>query len=520
MGVIFIPLFLIFLFLAYNLYQRFRYKLPPGPTPWPVVGNIYDVKPVRFRCFYEWAQVYGPIISFRLGPELNIVVSNAEFAKQVLKEHDQNLADRYRKPSGRFTKDGKDLIWADYGPHYVKVRKVSTLALFTPKKVEALRPIREDEATAMIESLFNYCTNSENKGKPLNIRKHTGIMAFNNITRLTFGKRFINSNGELDPLGKELMGVLTTRKAKKNNSANFLAEHLPWLRQLLSLFDKDKHKEEDEVAMLNARLDQFIKEIIDEHAEAQLKDNVSGVIGNKQHFVDGLLTLKDEYDLGEDTVFGLLWDMIIAGVDTVAISIEWGLAELIRNPRVQKKAQEELDKVIGNRIMTEDDLLKLPYLKSIGKESLRLHPPTPLMLPHKAKAHVKIGGYDIPKGSTVHVNAWALGRDPNVWANVNEFRPERFFEEDIDMKGHDFRLLPFGAGRRICPGAQIGINLVTSMLGHLLHHFEWGPPNGMKAEEIDMTESPGVVTYMKTPLQADLIPRLPSNLYKRIPVDM
>lgn len=159
MGLILIPLSLIFLSLTYNLFQRFRYKLPPGPKPLPVLGNVYDIKPVRFRCFHDWAQTYGPILSFKLGPELNVVVSNAEFAKQVLKEHDQNLADRHRKPTARFTKDGKDLIWADYGPHYVKVRKVSNLALFTSKKLEALKPIREDEATAMIESLFHDCTN-------------------------------------------------------------------------------------------------------------------------------------------------------------------------------------------------------------------------------------------------------------------------------------------------------------------------------------------------------------------------
>ncbi|XP_021743114.1 cytochrome P450 98A2-like, partial [Chenopodium quinoa] len=501
------------LLVYYKLDYKIRFKLPPGPKPLPIVGNIYDINPVRFRCFHEWAQTYGPIISFKFGPELNVVVSNAELAKQVLKDHDQNLADRHRKPSARFTKDGKDLIWADYGPHYVKVRKVSNLALFTPKKLEALRPIREDEATAMIESLFNDCTNPENKGKPLNIRGYAGIMSFNNITRLTFGKRFINPKGELDPVGKELKGVLSSRKAKINN-ASILTEHLPWLQWLLSGLDK---KDKEEAAMINARLDQFIREIIEEHAKAK-SINIGGA---KQHFVDALLTLKDEYDLCEDTMFGLLWDMIVAGVHTVAISIEWALAEIIRNPRVQKKAQEELDLVIGSkRIMTEEDFSNLPYLKAIVKESFRLHPPTPLMIPHKARAHVKIGGYDIPKGSIVHVNAWALGRDPSVWGDVNLFRPERFFEEDIDMKGHDFRLLPFGAGRRICPGAQVGINLVTSTLGHLLHHFEWKPPNGVKVEEIDIRESPGLVTYMKTPLQAVIVPRLLASLYKRVPVDL
>jgi coumaroylquinate(coumaroylshikimate) 3'-monooxygenase len=142
------------------------------------------------------------------------------------------------------------------------------------------------------------------------------------------------------------------------------------------------------------------------------------------------------------------------------------------------------------------------------------------MLPHRANANVKIGGYDIPKGSNVHVNVWAVARDPAVWKDATEFKPERFLEEDVDMKGHDFRLLPFGAGRRVCPGAQLGINMVTSMLGHLLHHFCWAAPEGVNPEEIDMTENPGMVTYMRTPLQVVASPRLPSELYKRVPADI
>ena len=150
----------IFLFIAYNLYQRLRFKLPPGPRPWPIVGNLYDIKPVRFRCFAEWAQAYGPIISVWFGSTLNVIVSNTELAKEVLKENDQQLADRHRSRSAaKFSRDGKDLIWADYGPHYVKVRKVCTLELFTPKRLEGLRPIREDEVTAMVESIFKDCTN-------------------------------------------------------------------------------------------------------------------------------------------------------------------------------------------------------------------------------------------------------------------------------------------------------------------------------------------------------------------------
>ncbi|KAK1293704.1 Cytochrome P450 98A2 [Acorus calamus] len=495
------------LLLLLTLYILKRPKLPPGPRPWPIVGNLYQIKPIRFRCFYEWAQIYGPIISVWFGSTLNVVVSNSDLAKEVLKDKDQLLADRHRSRSAaRFSRDGKDLIWADYGPHYVKVRKVCTLELFSPRRLEALRPIREDEVTAMVESIFRDCTQSDKRGKSLTVKNYMAAVAFNNITRLAFGKRFVNSEGVIDEQGIEFKAITTN--GLKLGASLATAEHIPWLRWLFPL-------EEEAFAKHGARRDRLTKAIMEEHTLAREKG------GAKQHFVDALLTLQDKYDLSEDTIIGLLW-MITAGMDTTAISAEWAMAELIRNPRVQAKAQEELDRVIGpNRIMSETDFPSLPYLQCVAKEALRLHPPTPLMLPHKASANVKLGGYDVPKGSNVHVNVWAVARDPAHWCDPLEFRPERFFEEDVDMKGHDFRLLPFGAGRRVCPGAQLGINMVQSMLGHLLHHFEWAPPEGMKAEEIDMSENPGMVTFMTVPLTAVATPRLADvGLYKRVPVDM
>lgn len=503
-----IPLSLLLLLLAYNLYNRLRFKLPPGPRPLPVVGNLYDVKPVRFRCYADWAKQYGPIISVWFGSTLNVVVSNTELARAVLKEHDQSLADRHRtRSAAKFSRDGKDLIWADYGPHYVKVRKVCTIELFSPKRLESLRPIREDEVSAMVEDIFKLCTSPEKSGKSVKVREFLGAVSFNNITRLAFGKRFVNSDGVMDEQGLEFKAIVAN--GLKLGASLAMAEHIPWLRWMFPL-------EEEAFAKHGARRDRLTRAIMEEHTKAR---NQSGNV--KNHFVDALLTLQDKYDLSEDTIIGLLWDMITAGMDTTAISVEWAMAEIVRNPRVQKKVQEELDNAVGvDRIMTENDFSNLPYLQCVVKEAMRLHPPTPLMLPHRSNANVKIGGYDIPKGSNVHVNVWAVARDPAVWKNAEEFRPERFLEEDVDMKGHDLRLLPFGAGRRVCPGAQLGINLVTSMLGHLLHHFEWTPSPGMKAEEIDMSESPGLVSYMKTPVQAVATPRLPSGLYKRVSVDM
>ncbi|KAL2931971.1 Cytochrome P450 98A2 [Bienertia sinuspersici] len=496
-----IPLSITILVAAHYLFQRLRFKLPPGPNPWPVIGNIYDIKPIQFRCFHELAQTYGPIFSFTIASELNVVVSNAELAKEVLKVHDQSLCNRHRSKGGRVTEDGVDFIWADYGPYYVKARKVCSLALFNPKAVDAYRPNRENEVNAMVELLFNDCTDSVNKGKPLTIRRYLEMLSFNNITRSTFGKRFINSKGEIDSKGKEIKSVLNGLmvKSKRRDKVD---EYPPCLRWLLTLTSNRKKDDQETTMLISHQKNQIIRDMV--------KD---GAITN-QCLLGTLLTLKEEYDLNEEIISTLCW-MIIAGSDTIVITIEWALTELLRNPRVQKKAQEELDENIGNeRIMTEEDFSNLPYLQAIAKESLRLHPPTPLMLPHKAKTHVKIGGYDVPKGSIVHVNVWALGRDPNIWDDVNEFRPERFLEEDVDVKGHDFRLLPFGAGRRTCPATQVGVNLLTSTLGHLLHHFDWKPPNGVNVDEIDMSENPGVVTYMSTPLQAIPIPRLTANLYK------
>ncbi|KAK8649204.1 hypothetical protein V6N13_129938 [Hibiscus sabdariffa] len=407
MGPLVITISIFALFLAFKLYQRLRFKLPPGPRAWPVVGNLYDVKPVRFRCYAEWAQAYGPVISVWFGSTLNVIVSNTELAREVLKERDQQLADRHRtRSAAKFSRDGQDLIWADYGPHYVKVRKVCTLELFSPKRLEALRPIREDEVTAMVESIFIDSTNPDagSKGTSLLVRKYLGAVAFNNITRLAFGKRFVNSEGIMDEQGHEFKAIVAN--GLKLGASLAMAEHIPWLRWMFPL-------EEEAFAKHGARRDRLTRAIMDEHTLARQKSG-----GAKQHFVDALLTLQEKYDLSEDTIIRLLWDMITAGMDTTAISVEWAMAELIRNPRVQQKAQEELDR------------------------------------------------------------------------------------------------------RRVCPGAQLGINLVTSMLGHLLHHFCWTPAEGVKAEEIDMLENPGLVAYMRTPLQSMATPRLPSHLYKRVAVDI
>ncbi|KAJ8648715.1 hypothetical protein MRB53_001738 [Persea americana] len=279
--------------LVFQLYQRLRFRLPPGPRPWPIIGNLYDIKPVIFQCFSEWSQTYGPIMSVWYGSSLNVIVCNAELAKEVLKEKDQQLADRPRdRLRAKLSRDGKDLIWADYGPHYVKVRKVCTLELFSHKRLESLRPIREDEVTAMIESIFRDITSPGKLGERVVVKNYVSAVALNNITRLVLGKRFVNSDGVMEKQGVEFkaIGANTLRL----RASLTMAEHIPWLRWMFPL-------EKEAIAKHSTRRDQLSKAIMEEHTLARHRT------GEKQHFVDALLTLKDKYDLSDDTIIGLLW---------------------------------------------------------------------------------------------------------------------------------------------------------------------------------------------------------------------
>lgn len=266
-------------------------RLPPGPRPWPVVGNLPDIAPVRFKCFMEWAQTYGPVMSVWMGSTLNVVVSSTEAAKEMLKEKDQALSSRpLTRAAARFSRNGQDLIWADYGPHYVKVRKVCTLELFTPKRLESLKAVREDEASAMVESLFKDC-----KGKAVNVKRYLSAMAFNNITRMVFGKRFVDDEGRIDGQGVEFKEIIS--QGMKLGASLKMSEHVSYLRWMFPL-------QEEEFAKHGARRDTLTKTIMQEHRlESEKKKNGDG----EHHFVDALLSLQKQYDLSETTVIGLLW---------------------------------------------------------------------------------------------------------------------------------------------------------------------------------------------------------------------
>ncbi|VVA95262.1 unnamed protein product [Arabis nemorensis] len=473
---------------VFMLYQRrWRSNIPPGPPPRFLIGNLNQLKPLWTHSFSEWSKTYGPIISVWLGTQLAVVVSTSDLARQVLRDKDYQLSNRHR--TARMTQNGSDLIWSDYGPHYVKLRKLCTLELFSTKSIECFTFMREMEVRSMVMSIFKDLVIDDQK--PVMLRNYLGSVALNIVSKLVIGKK-------LEPKeGKEFKSIV--EKETRLPGAMKLLDHALWLKRVSSWFTSDKVF----LKHMARRRHWFRQAVMDQEEEYGEREKC---------LVHSLLVLKQRNELSEETVMGLVWNMLTAGADTTAITIEWAMAEILRNPAVQGKVQHELDSVVGTkRLMYESDIPKLPYLQCIVKESLRLHPPTPLMLPHKASESVHIGGYKVPKGTTVYVNVQAIGRDPTNWRNPNEFRPERFLLEETDVKGQDFRVLPFGSGRRVCPAAQLSMNLITLALGNLLHCFSW--TSSTPREDIDMLEKPGLVCYMKTPLQGLASSRLSQELY-------
>jgi cytochrome P450 len=290
-----------------------------------------------------------------------------------------------------------------------------------------------------------------------------------------------------------------------------IGDSIPWLRFL------DLQGNIKRMKRLSKKFDKFLEHVLDEHNERRRTDSdwVS------KDMVDVLLELADDPSLDvkleRHGVKAFTQDLIAGGTESSAVTVEWTMSELLRKPEYITKATEELDRVIGrDRWVQESDFTNLPFVNAIMKEAMRLHPVAPLLVPRLARQDCKISGYDVTKGTRVLVNVWTIGRDPTIWDNPNEFDPNRFMvpgKSSIDVKGHDFELLPFGAGRRMCPGYSLGLKVIQSTLANLLHGFDWKLPGDMKKEDLSMEEFFGLSTTKKFPLSVVPEPRLFPHVY-------
>ena len=199
--------------------------------------------------------------------------------------------------------------------------------------------------------------------------------------------------------------------------------------------------------------------------------------------------------------------MFAAGSDTTYTVLEWTMTELLRHPQAMRQLQNEVRGIAQGKLpIAEDELNKMQYLKAVIKETLRLHPPIPLLVPRESTRAAKIMGYDIAAGTQVITNVWAIGRDPLLWDKAEEFRPERFLNSSIDLRGQHFELIPFGAGRRGCPGILFAAMAIEVVLANIVHRFDWEVDGGSRGKDLDMTECTGLTIHRKVPLFAVATP--------------
>ncbi|XP_062075865.1 cytochrome P450 93A3-like [Humulus lupulus] len=476
--------------------------LPPGPHGLPLVGYLPYLSPNLHRDYLALAKIYGPIFKFWMGTKLCMVISSPQLIGQVVREHDKVFANRDVSVGAFiFSHGGNDIAFASYGPEWKKLRKIFTHEMSSNTVLNKLYELRREEVRKSTRYLY------EKINTPVDIGMLVCQTALNSIMNMTIGASLEGVNATIDIAQiKKVTADLVRLLGKPNISDVFPV--LKWfdIQGIARDMTKITH----------------IFDVMFDNAMAQRKNAIINQVDNASTRKD-LLQLLMELHENQDSktpitmpeMKALLMDTIFGATDTTTTSVEWAMAEIFTKPMVLNKIQEELKQVVGlNNNVEESHLSKLTYLNAVLKETLRLHPPAPFLIPRFPSQSAIVGGYTIPKGTAIFLNVWSMQRDPSVWENPLEFLPERFMgdesqgETNYNFSGKTFNYLPFGSGRRVCPGISLGEKMVMLMLASFLHCFDWKMPVGAKVE---LSDKFGIIVKKKHPLIGIPKPRF-SNL--------
>ncbi|CAL4952515.1 unnamed protein product [Urochloa decumbens] len=475
-------------------------RLPPSPPGLPLLGHLPLLGPLPHRALRAMAATHGPVMLLRLGRVPTVVVSSAAAAQEVMKTRDLAFASRPRVRMAERLLYGRDMAFAPYGERWRQARRVAVLHLLSHRRV------REQEAAAMVDRVRRGASSG---GGAVNL--NAVLISYTNgiISRAAFGdddRSFGFDGGE--KLAKvfaefeELLGTVT------------MGEFVPWLGWVDTLTGLDAR-----TARMAEEMDALVERVVADHRRRRRRRGVrreADAEGDDDHrdFVDVLLDVNEaEEQTGGGG--GVLFDdvaikamvlvMFAAATDTTYTALVWAMAELVNHPNEMRRVQDEVRAAVAagdHAIVTEDHLDELRYLKCVIKETLRLHAPLPLLLPHETTEDTELLGYHVPARTRVIVNAWAIARDPAAWERPDEFVPERWLAgggDDDYMFAQDFRLVPFGAGRRGCPGVGFALPSMELALASLLYHFDWELPAG-GASKLEMDELNGLSVRLKATL--------------------
>ncbi|XP_021802653.1 cytochrome P450 CYP736A12-like [Prunus avium] len=451
-------------------------RLPPGPRGFPIFGSLHLLGEFPNKDLHRLARKYGDIMYMRLGLMPTIVISSPEAAELFLKTHDLVFASRPPHEGAKLISFGqRSLVFSEYGAYWRDTRKMCTLELLSNHKINSFKSMRRDAIALCVESIR---ATADNGRVAVDLSDNVSSLSVVMSCRMVLGKMYRDE--EFDARG---FRSVIEEVVQLIGAAN-LGDYIPFIAPFdLQGFTK-------RMKSVNKAFDTFFEKVIDEHIQSNEGERT-------KDFVDVMVAFmgseQSEYRIERPHIKAIIFDMLVGSIDTSSVTVEWALSELMRHPKAMKKVQKELEDVVGlGRMVEESDLGKLDYLSMVVKETMRLHPVAPLLVPHAATEDCTVNGYHITKKSRVIINAWAIGRDPSAWTDAEEFIPERFEGSDVDVRGNHFQLIPFGSGRRRCPGIQLGLMVVQLMLAQLVHCFDWELPNNMLPEELDMTEVFGI----------------------------
>ncbi|KAL6858799.1 hypothetical protein ACP4OV_017801 [Aristida adscensionis] len=459
---------------------------PPGPRPFPIIGNLLDLRHGNLHhTLARLARVHGPVMRLRLGLTTAVVVSSRDAAREAFTRHDRRLAARAVPDTAHALGfSGLSMIWLPSDdPRWRTLRGVVATHVFSPRSLAAARGVRERKVRDMVDHIRGRAGREVDVGQAV----YGGVL--NLVSSVLLSIDVVDVGTESAQGFREIVEDLIELVAKPN-----ISDLYPCLRPL------DLQGWRRWTAKQFEKLFRLFDGIIDRRlAEASSGDKHGD-------FLDALLELMSTGKMARDNVKTILVDVFAAGSDTITVTVEWAMAELLRNPVIMAKVRAEIDGALqGKETIEEPDAASLPYLLAVVKEAMRLHPVAPLLLPHRAVDDgVEIGGYAVPKGSTVIFNSWAIMRDPAAWERPDEFVPERFLDTaaEVEFRGKHFEFLPFGAGRRLCPGLPMAERVVPLILASLLYAFEWRLPDGVAAEQLDVSEKFTTANVLAVPLRA------------------
>uniref|UniRef100_A0A2K1XQ11 Cytochrome P450 family protein n=1 Tax=Populus trichocarpa TaxID=3694 RepID=A0A2K1XQ11_POPTR len=457
------------------------------------------------------ADKHGSAFTIRLGSRRAFVVSSWEVVKECFTINDKALASRPTTVAAKHMGYNYAVFgFAPYSSFWREMRKIATLELLSNRRLEMLKHVRASEVDIGIRELYNSWANNSSSSVVVELKQWLEDLTLNVVVRMVAGKRYFGSAAASDD-GEARRCQKAINQFFRLIGIFVVSDALPFLGWL----DLQGH----ERAMKNTakELDAILEGWLDEHRQRRVSAGIKDE--GEQDFIDVMLSLKEEGQLSNfqydanTSIKSTCLALILGGSDTTAGTLTWAISLLLNNRHMLKKAQEELDLHVGKERQVEDsDVKNLVYLQTIIKETLRLYPAGPLLGPREAMEDCKVAGYHVPAGTRLIVNVWKIQRDPRVWTKTSAFLPERFLTShgDVDVRGQQFELIPFGSGRRSCPGVSFALQVLHLTLARLLHSFELATPMD---QPVDLTESSGLTIPKATPLEVILTPRLPPKLY-------